>query len=140
MVDNIDTDITTSLNGKSTSKRYYDKVKDTPEWKIKKAMYNRRYQDKKRETHKENVVTSDANLNNKLSTYEKKLARNHDYYSRNKDCDEWKERKSQYNKIYQMKSRERKAQDRNLLETYLNRLDALEAIIRSNGQGLEHLD
>ena len=39
-----------------------------------------------------------------------------------------------------MKSRERKAQDRNLLETYLYRLDALEAIIRSNGHGLEHLD
>ena len=39
-----------------------------------------------------------------------------------------------------MESRGRKAQDKNLLETYLNRLDALEAIIRSNGHGLEHLD
>ena len=117
MVDNTEEDITTSINDKSPIKRYYDKVKDTPEWKIKKAMYNRRYQDKKRETHKENVVTSDAKLNNKLSTYEQKLVRNPDYYSRNKDCDAWRERKSQYNKIYQMKSRERKAQDRNLLET-----------------------
>ena len=73
----------------------------------RKAMCNRRFQAKKRGAHEENVVTSDANLNNNLSTYEKKLARNHDYYSRNKDCDEWKERKSQYNKIYQMKSKER---------------------------------
>ena len=116
------------------------KLKNAPEWKIKKAMFDRRFQDKKRETHKETVVTGDANLNNELSIHEKKLARNHDYYSRNKDCDEWKERKSQYNKIYQMKSRERKAQDINLLESYLNRLDALEAIIRSNGHWLEHLD
>ena len=74
MVDNIVTYITPSINDKSPSKRYYDKVKDTPEWKIKKAMYNRRYQDKKRATHKEHVVTSDAKLNNELSTYEKKLA------------------------------------------------------------------
>ena len=140
MVDNIDTDITTSINGKSTSKRYYDKVKDTPEWKIKKAMYNRRFQDKKREAHKEHVVTSDANLDNKLSTYEKKLARKHDYDLRNKEYDDWKARKSQHNRIYQMKSRETKARDRNLSETYLNRLDALEATITSSGHWLEHLD
>ena len=123
-----------STQTESRHKSYYNKMKDNPEWKAKKAEYNKRYTEQRKAilgetetTRKEKVELTDEQMR------EKKRLANKKFYDKYKNEDKFKETKSRYNKEYQERLKERKKSEREEIIASLNRLKYLESLVIANG-------